>query len=194
MVTKANRKHWTYADLRAIPSDHNRYEIIDGELLVTPSPSWNHQAIAAEIFVQLQPYVREYDIGTAIFAPADLLVSDDTVLEPDLLVVPVVGGRRRQNWNFVRNALLVVEILSPRTARIDRTLKRRRYQSEGVPEYWLVDGRTRSVERWRPGDTAGETLSGRMEWRPDPGVPPLVIDLARLFADAAEAFPITSSP
>jgi Uma2 family endonuclease len=190
MVTRADRKHWTYADLCAIPSDRNRYEIIDGDLLVTPSPSMDHQGIVGEFFVRLRAYVRAYHIGNAFVAPADVHFSDDTVLEPDLVVLPAAIQKQPRDWKSAPPPLLVIEVLSPRTARVDRTLKRRRYQSAEVPEYWIVDGRTRSVERWRPADTAGETLSGRMEWHPDAGVPPLVIDLARLFADAADAFPI----
>ena len=70
---------------------------------------------------------------------------------------------------------------------MDRTVKRRRYQREGVPEYWIVDGDARIVERWRPEDERPEVHSERLDWKPDPSAEPLIIDLPGLFADAVGA-------
>ena len=84
----------------------------------------------------------------------------------------------------VRRLLLVIEILSPATAHADRTVKRRRHQREGVPEYWIVDGDARLVERWRPEDERPEMISDRLEWKPAAAMAPLVVDLAKLFEAA----------
>lgn len=175
------RKHWTAADLRAIPDDRNRYEIIDGELFVTPSPLWSHQILAQEIFRLLDPYLRTHQIGQMIWAPADIELADDTVVEPDLFVVPLVEGRQARSWEDVGRLLLVVEILSPSTARADRTVKRRRYQRERVPEYWIVDGNARVVERWCPDDERPEIISDSLPWQPDLALPALIVDLPVMF-------------
>jgi Uma2 family endonuclease len=80
--------------------------------------------------------------------------------------------------------LLVVEILSPSTARTDRQQKRRIYQSEGVPEYWIVDLDARVVERWQPRDTRPEIITDILVWQPQREIAALSIDLVELFAEA----------
>jgi Uma2 family endonuclease len=184
VVSDPGHKHWTAADLREIPDDRNRYEIIDGELSVTPSPSWGHQDIAKSLLLAIQAHVDPHRIGKLMMAPADVDLTDDTVVVPDLFVVPLVDGRPPRSWAEVGRLLLVIEILSPATARIDRTVKRRRYQREAVPEYWIVDGDARVVERWRPNDERPEILADQLEWQPDATVPALVIDLPMLFTTA----------
>lgn len=184
ITTDPEHRHWTAADLREIPDDRNRYEIIDGELFVTPSPSWGHQDLSAYLFLAIRPYLEAERLGNVIFAPADVALADDTVVEPDLFVVPLVGGQKPQSWEEVGQLLLVIEILSPSTARVDRTVKRRRYQRQGVPEYWIIDGDARVIERWRPEDDRPEIISEQLEWRPEPSIPSLVIDLPTLFAGA----------
>jgi Uma2 family endonuclease len=77
--------------------------------------------------------------------------------------------------------LLAVEVLSPSTARADRTIKRRLYQRAGIPEYWIVDLEARLVELWRPSDDRPEMLEDTLSWRPDPAVPPLTIELPDFF-------------
>lgn len=105
------------------------------------------------------------------------------MVEPDLFVVPLVGGRAPREWVEVGRLLLTVEVLSPRTARADRQVKRRLYQRQGVPEYWIVDVSARLVERWRPDDERPEILTERVVWQPEPGVEPLEIDLSAYFAE-----------
>ena len=74
-------------------------------------------------------------------------------------------------------------MLSPSTARYDRTLKRKRYQRAGVPEYWIVDPDARVIERWRPEDERPEVASESLSWQPVPGTSPLLLDLPALFAE-----------
>jgi len=184
VVNDTSHKHWTAADRQEIADDRNRYEIIDGELFVTPSPSWAHQRFTRELLRLIGDYLRTHRLGEVLSAPADVTLTDDTVVEPDLFVVPLVEGRPARSWVDVRRLLLVIEILSPATAHADRTVKRRRYQREGVPEYWIVDGDARLVERWRPEDERPEMISDRLEWTPDAPVAPLLVDLPKLFEAA----------
>ena len=175
--------HWTVDMVRALPDDGKRYELIDGELFVTPAPTWSHQRAAATLIRMLGPYVEQYAIGDALIAPADVLVTDHVMVEPDVFVVPLVEGRKPASWEEARKLLLVIEILSPSTARADRHVKRRLYQRERVPEYWIVDVDARLVERWRPADERPEIAAEQLEWKPDPAHPPLIIDLPAYFRD-----------
>ena len=103
------------------------------------------------------------------------------MVEPDVFVVPRVGGRRPSRFEDVGQLVLAVEILSPSTARADRHVKRRVYQSEGIPEYWVVDAANRYIERWRPGEEIPETLTDSLAWQLVREADPLVIDLAAFF-------------
>jgi Uma2 family endonuclease len=173
---------WTAERVRALPEDGKRYEVVDGELLVTPAPRWAHQHAVAELFRRLDPYVRDNAVGEVTFSPADVELDPQTLVQPDLFVVPLIDGRRMREWSEIQGRLLLaVEVLSPSTARADRHLKRRRYQRAGIPEYWIVDLDARMVERWRPDDERPEMLADALEWRPAEVVPPLVIDLPGLF-------------
>ena len=172
---------WTAEMVRALPDDGKRYEVVDGELLVTPSPVRLHQRMVVGLLRLLADYVEEAGLGEALCSPADIQAGDRSLVQPDLLVVPLTTGRSSDDWVEVRELLLAVEVLSPSTARADRHLKPRLYQREGVPECWIVDLDARLVERWRPGDERAELLADELLWQPDAAIPPLHIDLTRLF-------------
>lgn len=174
--------NWTAEMVRALPDDRKRYELVDGELLVTPSPAWAHQTALLALLRSLDPYVTRHGIGWLQISPADISLGEDEILQPDLFVVPR-ADRPPRAWTDIRSLLLVIEVLSPGTARYDRLIKRRRYQRAGVAEYWIMDLDARVVERWRPEDERPEILSERLEWRPDPAIEPLVIELAGLFEE-----------
>ena len=174
---------WTAERVRALPDDGLRYEVVDGELLVTPAPRWAHQRAVAELFVILREHVRRHRLGEVTFSPADVELDPRTLVQPDLFVVPLVDGVRMQEWSDIEGRLLLaVEVLSPSTARADRHLKRRRYQRAGIPEYWIVDLDARLVERWRPGDERAELLAETLDWSPSGAAEPLVLDLPAWFA------------
>ena len=182
----AAAKHWTVDDLATMPDDGNRYEIIDGELLVTPAPSFRHQRLVGLLYALILDYLRRHPIGDVLVAPADVVFARDTVFNPDLLVLPLVEGRKPRSWSDSGRLLLAVEALAPSTMRHDRYTKRPRYQREQVPECWIVDGDARVVERWRPGDELPEVLQQQMTWQPDPGYPPLLINLPVVFGEAED--------
>ncbi|HVM28298.1 MAG TPA: Uma2 family endonuclease [Mycobacteriales bacterium] len=122
------------ADLETMPDDGHRYELLDGVLLVSPAPRRSHQRAVRGLFRVLdQACPEELEL---LFAPFDVVLADDTVLEPDLLVAPRSQFTER---DLPGPPLLAVEVLSASTRRIDLLLKRDRLQSAGVPSYWLVD-------------------------------------------------------
>ncbi len=174
-------ERWTAARVRELPDDGNRYEVVDGELLVTPAPSWKHQDVVGELFVMLRAYCRSLDLGHAVFSPADIELDPATLVQPDVFVVPPHEGQQPRRWQDIRKLLLVVEVLSPSTARADRTVKRKRFQQAGVPEYWIVDVDARLVERWRPGDDRPEIVTEQLTWHPKRSEAPLLLDLPEFF-------------
>jgi Uma2 family endonuclease len=156
----------TVADLDDMPDDGRRYEIIDGELFVTPAPSGRHQDAVFRLGVLLLPYVDSCGFNLRI-APTDVRFSKSTLVQPDLIVLPAMpDGRRAPEFTDVGRLVLAVEVLSPGTAPYDRGEKRALYQREAVAEYWIVDVDARAVERWRPGADAAERCDGRMLWQP----------------------------
>lgn len=179
MVQSAQR--WTAEMVRNLPDDGNRYEVVDGELLVTPSPAELHQSAVGLLFSPLDAHARSQGIGTARVSPADLELDARSMMQPDVFVTGLVEGRPSRRWNSGAPLLLAVEVLSPSTARSDRITKRRRYQRAGVPEYWIVDLDARTIERWRPEDQRPEVLSDNITWHPT-GAEPLQLELPPLFA------------
>lgn len=180
-------RHWTIEDYVSFPDDGNRYEIIDGALFVTPSPNGPHQGVHRELFLQLGIYLKANPVGVLFSAPADVILARDTIMQPDILVLPV--GLELHDWADVRGRLLLaIEILSPSTAGRDRTIKRERYLRAGIPQYWTVDGRRQQVEIWRPGDDQPEVVRDTLRWAPDPSRPPLEISLPALFSDGLQGF------
>ncbi len=142
---------WTRDDVLALPDDGNRYELVDGELLVSPSPRGLHQRAVASLFRSVDPYVRAHRLGAVCFAPADLDLRSGQLVQPDLFVGGLIDGRQPIEWTDFRIPILIAEVLSPSTARYDRVIKRRRYQRSGIPTYWIIDLDARVVEVWSPG-------------------------------------------
>lgn len=180
MPAPAARTDWTVEEMHALPDDGNRYEVVDGELLVTPAPSFTHQDAIAELYLLLKPYADAASLHV-LFAPAAVTFSPRREVQPDLLVLPLVDRRRARTFAEAGRLVLAVETLSPSTARADRYTKRRLYQSENVPEYWIVDVASRLFERWRPNDDEPEVLHETLAWQPCDDLVPLVIDLAAYF-------------
>ena len=175
-------ERWTAEMVRALPDDRNRYEVIDGELLVTPAPSAPHQRAVSLMLFRLMTYLQGQTWAEVLTSPADISFHEDMLVQPDLFVVPIGPDRRRgRHWTDIRALLLAIEVLSPSTARADRQAKRRLYQREGVGEYWIVDLDARVVERWRPADERPEIVSGMLTWRPEAAPAPFELDLVEFF-------------
>jgi Uma2 family endonuclease len=170
-----------YSDIAAAPSDGKRYELVHGELLVNPSPSPMHQRISRRLLRQLEDYCQERAIGEVFYAPLDVILTPHDVFEPDLLVVadPTHISKR----GIEKPPLLVVEILSPSTLKVDRGIKSRRYAELGVPHYWIVDPDEKRVECFRltrgafatVADATGDITLQHPDWDG------LTVDLAALW-------------
>src|SRR5665213_1667708 len=124
-------RHWTVDDVHVLPDDGNRYEVIDGELFVTPAPSARHQTAVGEMFARLREYLLRERFGYAFTSPADIVFSPRRAVQPDVFVVPLVNGRRPESWTDVRTLLVAVEVVSPSSRRADRIVKRALFRDEG---------------------------------------------------------------
>src|ERR1019366_2754225 len=129
----------TYDLYRLLPEDGKRYELIDGELLMTPAPSPKHQRIVRRLGFQLSSYVEANGLGEVFIAPVDVVFEEHVVVEPDILFVS------RERRGMVREEAIhgapdvVVEILSPSSFYHDLRRKMGLYSQFGVQEYWIVD-------------------------------------------------------
>lgn len=178
---------WTADQLHALPDDGRRYEAVDGELFVTPSPGFDHQGAVVHLAGRLRDYLaHQPSVGVVRVAPGDVAFGAQTLVQPDVFVVPLVAGRRPATWADAARPQLVVEVLSPATARADRVSKRALYQRVGIPEYWIVDTDARVIERWRPTDARPEIVDTRLVWQPEGASEALTVDLAEFWADVFE--------
>jgi Uma2 family endonuclease len=148
--------YYTADMVRALPEDGNRYEVVYGELVVTPAPRPWHEVIQCRLMLALGAYLSRHP------------------------VVPLEQARTL-DWSRMHDLMLVAEILSPSSAHHDRFLKRRRYQEADVPLYWIVDADERRVEVWAPTDTLPRFERERLVWHPPLAAEPFSLPLAELF-------------
>ncbi|HEY5220100.1 MAG TPA: Uma2 family endonuclease [Gemmatimonadaceae bacterium] len=182
----APMQRWTAERVRALTDESRawpRYELVDGELLVTPVPSPAHQIAVAAVLRALQTYIERVGIGASVLpSPADLELEPGTIVQPDVFVVPLAVGETLREWTTITSLLLAVEVLSPGSARRDRTTKRRFYMERAdVAEYWVMDLDARVIERWRRGDERPAVVYATLEWQPDATREPLMLDVGELF-------------
>jgi Uma2 family endonuclease len=170
---------YTAEMVRAMPDDGNRYEVVWGELFVTPAPVRIHQLIVKRLLIALDAYSERHGIGEALSSPADISWSVDSLVQPDVFVV--APEHASQEWNDIRHLRLVVEVLSPSTARRDRFQKRKLYQQNGVETLWLVDPERRLVETWTPGQMLPIVETEHVTWHPAEAPEELRIELTNLF-------------
>jgi Uma2 family endonuclease len=176
-------RDWTYEEFARLPDDGNRYEVIAGELYVTPAPGSIHQRVVWRLGTALENFCEEHGVGTMYGAPYDVIFGEGDYLEPDLIFVRRDREDIIQKHAAVGAPDLVVEILSDSTARRDRGIKRERYAAYGVPEYWIVDTEAKQIEvlRLTGGDLRrAEMSTDFLHWQPVPGGPELVIDVPHL--------------
>ena len=183
-------RRWTAREVRALiaanPLATPRYELVSGELLVTPSPGPFHQKAISELFRVLLPYVEREPIGVLITSPSDIELEPEFIAQPDMCVVPEREWRRVTTDGFpARELLLAIEVLSPSSGRHDRVRKRPVYQRH-VPDYWIVDLDARLFERWTPADTRPEMLTDALQWRPSGAETTLTIVIPEFFVAVFE--------
>lgn len=170
-----------YSDLLVTPDDGKRYELVRGDLYVTPSPSPVHQRVSKRLARLLEDYFEERSIGEVFHAPIDLILTNQDVFVPDLLVV---GSPEHVSKRGIEGPpLLVVEILSPSTCKRDRGVKALRYAELGIEHYWIVDPVGKCVECHRLADrlfrrlvaAEGDSMLEHPDWEG------LLVDLAALW-------------
>jgi Uma2 family endonuclease len=172
-------RRWTLEELYRLPDDGNKYELVRGELFVTPPPTDAHETISARLTRLLEPYVSANGLGLIYHPRAVVRIGSDTEVEPDLMV------RQPQDvpnatWEGAPLPILIVEVASDSTRRRDRVYKRDVYIDAGIAEYWIVEGQTREIcVVWPEHDDviARDTLT----WHPAGAATPLVIALADVF-------------
>lgn len=135
----------TYADYIAT-SDDERYELLNGELILSPSLKEIHQFILSILHLRIGTHARQHNLGKVYFSPFDVVLSDTDVVQPDLLFISNERAEIITQDNVRGAPDLVVEILSPSTAELDRTTKLELYAQHGVREYWIVDPDTKTIK------------------------------------------------
>jgi Uma2 family endonuclease len=153
----------TYEDYAALPNDGKRYEILDGELSVSPAPSPSHQFVALRLASALDAYTTSERLGQVYIAPFDVILFDTTIVQPDVLFFSTDRRSIISRRGAEGAPTLVVEILSAWSVRNDRTTKFQLYARYGVPYYWIVDSDRRTIDVYRlrdQGYAEAETFSG----------------------------------
>jgi len=176
-------KRYTYEEYLKL-DDGNRYELIEGELVLTPSPGFKHQRTVAAIERALTTFVEEHDLGMVIVAPYDVVLDEGVVLQPDILFVT------REKFHLLTEACLkgvpdlVVEVISPSSAGRDRIKKSRLYRRYGVRELWLVDPEARTAEVLTTGENGWYQAAAcdEEDILTSPLLPGLKINLKEIFA------------
>ena len=128
----------TYADYCETPDDE-RWELLDGELIMAPSPTTAHQMVSRNLLVLLHSFVDQRGLGTVLHAPFDVVLSDVNVVQPDVLFISNERSQILTDANVQGAPDLVVEVMSPSTASRDWRIKLDLYAAHGVQEYWIVD-------------------------------------------------------
>lgn len=140
------KKKYTYEDYLKIPDDKGRYELVNGELLMTPSPIPNHQRISGKLEFVVRKFVTENNLGEVFYAPCDVYLDDENVVQPDILFISkdrlnIIGDK-----NIQSAPNLVIEIISENSVYRDMVQKKRLYARFDVKEYWIVIPEEKEVE------------------------------------------------
>ena len=178
---QTSQRPLTIRDFESFPDDGNRYEIIGGELSVSPSPTLEHQRIVTRIVAAVERFFEDSPLGEVFPAPIDVELSNFDIVEPDVVVVLDANASVKREKRIVGAPDIVVEIISPSSAMRDRVRKGALYAMNGVREYWLVDPGTRTFEVFalRPPDYVPvEQAAGSIR---SPLLDGFELDLERLF-------------
>ena len=143
MVTSTRRA--TIRDLDAIPDDGNQYELLNGVITMAAAPTWKHQLTSRAIFLLINGWVEQHGLGDTLFAPVDVILDDENVLQPDLIFVDEVHLANVRSGRLRGTPQLIVEVISPTSRSRDSVEKPMRYALAGAAEYWLVDPQLETV-------------------------------------------------
>lgn len=170
---------YTVDQVRSFPEDGQRYELLDGFLLVTPAPTSLHQIVTVNLAAALHRAVVPARKAW-IVSVGELEIGTRTLLNPDILVYPASFAPGTP-WKRIRDWWLAVEVLSPSTRVYDRDFKQRAYLNLGVEEVWLVDPETATVDVWNE-EGHRRISGGSLAWRPKALRPECIeIELDQIF-------------
>lgn len=172
---------FTIAMLDDFPDDGNRYELLEGMLLVTPAPSLTHQIIATRLAHILMTALADGPKAHVVAVGA-LQRGENTQLQPDVLVFPA-SFPPDTDWRTIQGWWLAIEVMSPSSRVYDRVVKRDAYLALGVEEYWVVDMRDHSIEVWKRGSAGSERVVSSLTWRPAALGIDIVVNLDEVFGD-----------
>ena len=168
-----------------MPDDGRRYQVVEGELIMAPAPNRYHQEILGDLFSTIRSFLKEHRFGKVYVAPFDVFLDEINVLQPDILFVS--NARRSVLTKAGADGApdLVIEILSPSNAALDRVRKRDVYARCGVAELWLISPESRTVQVYRLQEDAAKPVlvRGEHETLESPLLPGLTIDLREVFAE-----------
>ncbi len=171
-------KQWTLEEVHSLPDDGNMYELVRGELFVTPPPTDPHETIAARLSRILDPYVETHGLGF-VYHPRAVMRFQGSEVEPDLMV-RAADTSGEASWDHAPTPILIVEVLSGSTRRRDQVQKRSLYMDAGVAEYWMIDPERRVVTVVRPG-VEDVVARDEMSWHPAGTPSALTFPVARVF-------------
>ncbi len=174
---------FTYAEYRSLP-EGSRHQLVEGDLIVSPSPSRRHQEIVRRILVALCNFVDPRSLGKVYPSPMDVILSDEDVLQPDIVYVSRARASILAPEGLRGGPDLCVEVLSDRTEALDRGAKRVLYARHEVTEYWIVDPEANTVEIYRLQENAKAPVRalGASQTLATDFLPGLAIPLAEVFA------------
>ncbi|HEY0556551.1 MAG TPA: Uma2 family endonuclease [Thermoanaerobaculia bacterium] len=142
----------TYRDYALLPEDGKRHEIVNGEHYVTPAPFLSHQKLVFRLTLRVGGFIETNRLGLFFFAPADVLLSDHDIVQPDLFFISSERASIAAEKNVEGAPDLVIEILSRSTSRLDKGPKLQAYDRTGVAEYWIFDPFRQGVQAWKRTD------------------------------------------
>ncbi len=146
---RATAKLYTYADYLKLPEDGIRYEILNGELFMSPAPTLGHQSTSGNLFGYIWAFLQKHPLGVVYPAPTDVILSEINILQPDVAFITREHFDLLTRENIQGAPDLVVEVLSRGTEKRDREEKLAQYSRFGVEEYWMVNHEEQWVEVWR---------------------------------------------
>jgi len=157
----------TYRDLQAMPNDGRRYELVDGEVYMTPAPGTRHQRAVGKLFRALSEFAQARDLGEIFLAPCDVVFGERTAVQPDLFFVRQGRLSIVTDTNVQGVPDLVIEVLSPSNAAFDRETKLQVYARAGVPELWYLDPEERTAEVLNLGADRRYVLTAKLSGKAD---------------------------
>lgn len=176
------------ADLDGTPDDGRIYELLDGEIVVSPAPTPRHQDTLQALNRLLDRWVSEHDLGTVMLAPTDVVLDEKNALQPDLFFYAIDNPLHEVNGRLHGAPDLAVEVMSPSSRDRDAVIKARRYAGAGIREFWLVDPSSRTISIFvLKGDSYDELSPSPDGSSPSDVLPGLLVDRAEIFRQVDRA-------